>query len=730
MTLEEIIKYKNAITLHLEKQSLHDAFSKLAELIEISALTKYKDEIDEIERSYRFMIQYMADGATDPHRENVYHHIILSTYSIMDKVIHDLLCTISPKEYYSNIRYEKFHNISLNYLVQTYQDIIAKSELYDLVNRDEQDVDKIKELVESREAIERSIFNKIWITFSSSAENNSIIEDIISNEQFPLYFRELIISALLLNILDNYDENKVIILCNSYCSEENVVQIKSLLALLIVFHKYRKRIVLSKNIRSRIELGNFENNIDLIFLQFIRSRDTERITKKMREEFLPELMKISPQIYRKITDKDSSEDIEGLEENPMWQDMLDKSGLTKKMEELNEMQMEGGDVFMGTFAHLKNFPFFNDISNWFMPYHINHSINTKAFGNDNVANDVISKAPFLCNNDKFSFALSLYAVPEMQRKLMLSQFSSQNIDMSEMRSAELITENKDKENIANKYVQDLYRFFKLYSKRDEFYDPFTSELHLLQLPFFELFLIKTETLRLVGEFYFKHGYYNDALEFFQTIISKTNPTAELYQKIGFCYQNNNDIDNAIDYYLRADLLCSSDTWTLRHIAACYRMKKEITKSLDYYRRAEVLLPENINIITNIGHCLLELGNTNEALKSYYKADYLSESGRKAWRPIAWCEFLVGNYEQSKLYYDRVLQDNPTAEDYLNIGHLSLVGGNIKEAVNYYKKSIIIGQISKQNFMSSFNADCNYLISAGIDETDIPLILDKLNYELD
>ena len=37
-------------------------------------------------------------------------------------------------------------------------------------------------------------------------------------------------------------------------------------------------------------------------------------------------------------------DINALEENPEWQEMLDKSGITDKLKELTDLQMEGADV--------------------------------------------------------------------------------------------------------------------------------------------------------------------------------------------------------------------------------------------------------------------------------------------------------------------------------------------------------------------------------------------------
>ena len=53
----------------------------------------------------------------------------------------------------------------------------------------------------------------------------------------------------------------------------------------------------------------------------------------MNEELLPEMMKLGPSLYKKIRQEDLMNDINALEENPEWQEMLDKSGITDKLKE-------------------------------------------------------------------------------------------------------------------------------------------------------------------------------------------------------------------------------------------------------------------------------------------------------------------------------------------------------------------------------------------------------------
>lgn len=89
------------------------------------------------------------------------------------------------------------------------------------------------------------------------------------------------------------------------------------------------------------------------------------------------MIKLGPKISQKINLKDINPELLGNEMNPEWQNMLSNSSLGKKMEEFSELQQEGADVMHSTFVHLKHFPFFRELGNWFMAIHDRAS----AFGN-------------------------------------------------------------------------------------------------------------------------------------------------------------------------------------------------------------------------------------------------------------------------------------------------------------------------------------------------------------
>lgn len=51
------------------------------------------------------------------------------------------------------------------------------------------------------------------------------------------------------------------------------------------------------------------------------------------------------------------ENIDENDRNPDWEKAFEQSGLGDKIREMNELQLEGADVYMSTFAQLKSYPF-------------------------------------------------------------------------------------------------------------------------------------------------------------------------------------------------------------------------------------------------------------------------------------------------------------------------------------------------------------------------------------
>lgn len=723
MTIQEVNRAYSRITGSLDKKELKGAFVFLYGMIAAIKEYHFHERLNELQETYRYMLRYRMEGAKDPMQEHIYHNLLVSTYELADQVKHKALLRESPLAFYSRRRIlDAGEQISYPNLYSQLQNAAEHTEL---------------ELVYETGLI--NLFHKIWVSDLLSQEETGAIKEILTDDLLPYTVGSQIVSALFMGLQESFDKEKMNLLFDAAESPREEIRVRALICILLVLYTYRKRLYLYPQINNRLDAlaeGNpgFTSAIQLITLRFILSRETEKATRKLQEEIIPEMMKLSPKIGRKINLKDFSTENMGDDMNPEWEAMVsENTELGKKMQEFGELQQEGVDVMHSTFVHLKNFPFFREISNWFIPFILDHSSLHTVEGEDKGVNrilETLSMATFMCDSDKYSLYFSMLQLPEQHRKIMLDQFDGQASGMIEQAKEELVTKRSKIEIIAGQYIQDLYRFYKLHSSRRDFNDIFTWRLDFHNLPILQPYISNKETLTTIAECYLRKGYYSDALIIFQHLIKEDQENDIFFQKIGYCEQMSGNIEEALKSYLHANLINADSKWVIRRIGGCYRSLKQPAKALPYYQRCEALLPDDLSIQMSIGHCYLEMKEYNEALKYYFKVDYLDHKSNKAWRPIAWCSFLTGRYDQARNYYKKIIEAQPVTHDYLNAGHTEWALQNIKGALELYKNAVNMESGDFQKFLEQFNQDVPDLLIAGIEEEEIPLMLDQLQYLLE
>lgn len=723
MTPQEINKAYNRIIGSLDSKELKNAFDFIQSLISGSREYTFQDKLNELQDTYKYMLRYRVEGIKDPMQEQIYNNLQASTYELADAIKHKALAIESPLAFYNQRR---------NIQIQGNRSAISYPDLF----RQLRDSHEVNNLTEYNE-LNIALFNKIWVSNLLSQEESSHIKEIIQDSELPYATGCQVVSALMLGLQAAFDKEKLLLLFDAAAHPNEEIKIRALISILITLYTYRKRTALYPRIEDRLgtlaEAPDFTKAIRTITLRFILARETEKITKKLQDEIIPEMMKLSPKISNKINLKDFSPEQLGDEMNPEWENLFSDSTLGKKMEEFSELQQEGADVMHSTFVHLKNFPFFRDLSNWLLPFIPEHSsfsnFSDQSEGERQLL-DSMSLAPFMCNSDKYSLYFSMMQMPVEARKMMMGQFSSQATEMIQQTQEELISKRGKLEIVTGQYIQDLYRFFKLYPGHLDFNDIFSMPLDFHNLAILKPYISDTETLTTIAEYYLRKNYFNDALVIFNKLAETEINSDILFQKIGYCMQMEGDLKGALNAYLRADLINSESKWVIRRIAGCYRSLKQPEEALKYYHRYEALNPDNLTVQISIGHCHLELKNYNEALKCFFKVDYLDNKSHKAWRPIAWCSFLTGKYDQARNYYKKILENQPNAQDLLNAGHTEWALQNIKGALAFYKKAVELADGDFFKFKELFNQDIQDLLIAGIEEKDVALMLDELRYTLD
>jgi tetratricopeptide (TPR) repeat protein len=733
---EQNIQYA-VIGNHLAQRRLKPAFDNLEILINESEQPLFLDEWRNLEQTYSYMLKYTMEGIRDPERQKIYRSLIVSAFSLLDEVYDG-----ARKKFSSSLEYEKKRTYKDELDLSTY---LSELENYELE-------DDLKSLLNETEPVQNEqaagaeelqdkmvrLFNHVWLTNKLNDKDREFINSFYQSDLIAVPYKSFITSALMLSLIRYFDVAKFSLLFDAYENEFPEISQRALIAILVAFYRYDERLEYYPEVTGRLSLLNedpeFKRNLETVIIQFIRSKETEKIQKKITDEIIPEMIKISPNLKDKINLDSLMDESLGEDENPEWEKIFkDAPGLMNKMEEFSEMQMEGADVFMSSFSMLKMFPFFSEFSNWFMPFFAsNPEISRSLNLNDEVNSrfiKAIDLAPVLCNSDKYSFCFSLKNLPAENREFMAEGMKAEMDQFSELQDDEELTEPGKKAGfISNQFIQDLYRFYKLHPRKGGFEDIFSWRFDFHNKNILgELLKEDDAILRNIAEYYFSKNYYREAAEVFDYLLRNIEKSGELYQKLGYCHQQLNDFETALEAYKKAELYELNRKWNLNKIALCYRNLKQPEKALDYYREAEKLDEENLNIQLNIGHCLLELGEYEQALKSYFKVEYLAPGNKKVWRPIGWCSFLVGKKKQAGKYFQKLIDDEPNKHDLMNMGHVQWSMGNRKQALDFYKKSITQTEFTQREFFELFEEDLPHLITQGIEREDVPIMLDQLRY---
>ena len=759
MTNKELKEKYTDICSSIATRRLKPAFDMLEELIAGNGLGFCYDEYKRLEETYQYMLRYTVEGVTDPERQKVYRKLIVSAFDLADRVNEALRMKFATTVEYDKKRAAGSRPATDSAAHGSDEPMDLSAEMQDKV---------------------RNCFYRAWFSDKLSAEDSKKFGSFLQNTMVPSVYRSFLVSAITLSLQRYFDQEKFRLLFIGYESGDAGISQRALAGLLICLYMYDSRMPYYPEITGRLRILNekpaFKRNLEKIIIQLIRSKETEKLQQRIRDEILPEMIKISPHLKNKINLDSLME--EGLTEdkNPEWEDIFkDSPGLLNKMEEFSEMQMKGADVFMGSFSMLKSFPFFNEISNWFLPFFPeNRDLSGVIDPESSVSSELveaIEQAPILCNSDKYSFCLSIQRLPRENLEFMTRAMKAEMEQVKELKEdEELLDPGHREEVISNQYIQDLYRFYKLFPRKGDFEDIFSWRLDFHNKTVLgDILKEDIRLLRNIGEYYFARDHYREAAGIFNYLLEH-EPKGELYQKIAWCHQKRGRFRAALDNYLKAELYDVNRLWNTKKIALCYRNLKKPGKALEYYRQAEKSDPENLANHLNIGHCLLELGRYDEALKCYFRVEYLAPGNSKVWRPIAWCSFLTGKKEQAEKYLIKLIEDQPNKHDFMNMGHVQWSLGKRKEALEYYRRSISkkgakaggaasgssrsgsagaggagAGGAAKKavpetgehdetftfrEFLSVFEEDLPHLSGQGIDMEDVPIMLDQLRYWLE
>jgi len=740
MTRKEIEQRYHRVCDLICARQLKNALEELEKLSRFTTKADYFYQLEAFSENYKTLLRYNFDGYHDPQQKSILDGLSASMLNMADDIRQILLDPESAKRRSEKISLLAEFGEDPHIVAARIEDMFFQREVKKLIagtephpeNGTSSDLLPIRDLDQ--------IFRLIWLTGNLTDEFIVLLRRINRSEQVKWHEKSLVVSALTLSILNHFDQNKFFLLIEFAEARESQVYQRALTGLILGLLFYDKRLMFFPELVERLKKLSSDDStvpeVELILMQLFMARETDKITREFEEEVLPEMKKMMPKIEDKLQlgDMTDEEDFEG--KNPGWKDMLEEvPGLVEKIEKFSKMQMEGGDVFMSTFQQLKRFDFFNHLCNWFIPFYREHPEIANSFSEKEEINtrllESLEKAFYICNSDKYSFAINFRAIPDQQRTMIVTNFEAEFAQMKEMASEEqLLDQSLMANSVFIQYIQDLYRFFKLYPSRQEFDDVFQRKIRLHSLYFYRNCFERPGFSDKVASFHFDNDHFYDAIDIYQDIMERSGPGHEYFEKIGYCYQKTGRFRKAVENYKKAELYDADRLWILKKLGWCCLKLKDYSQALIYFKDAAALQPDELSLQMQVGHCCLNLKDYDQALHQYAKLRFFTPDNLKVLRPIAYCQFVLGKLDQAAELYAQILgqTSNPSAYDLMNAAHVRLCLGQRKEALNLYRQSLLQDEPVPALLMEAFDEDSQYLVQNGIPVQEIPLIRDYLIFQ--
>ena len=718
-------EFKTKAAKAIDNGHLGEAIELLRSLPQSDLPYDLRSAVERAAEHYRYMLRYFADGVSDPGRRDSYDDLRADLRTIVDRAYRCMMVRDTPTLYYNTLRTLGLHPERSIAAIAAEMDVargrVAAS--FDVSGVDAQADEARRQL----RGLGKELFDRVWTTFPLDKASAEAIDRMLGPDSGADHATRMqLIAAVGLGLLEFYDSARIATLAEVLdCTESDDEASAATTWLLIAMFRYRKRRH-PRGVRARLAAASehplWPRRVREVYLELLRARDTERVVNRVRDEIMPDIIRLGKDIMDNDSGKIGLPDItDGVDINPEWEERMRESGVFDRMKEFSELSAEGADIFMGAFSHLKNYPFFSDVAAWFTPFDDAQPAVSEALSGDMASFvELLCRMPMPCDNDKYSILFTVMATPAGQREMMARQLDQQR---AAMESAGM--NGAYQRAGARNYVQNIYRFFKLFGRRNEFFDPFARKFFLGGIDVADSALRDADTLRAMAELLLRIEAWDDARAAYEMLESVAEPSAEIYQKKGYCHEQLRHYGEAAECYSYADLMDGTSAWTLRRLGACLRRSGQPERASEVLERLCRMQPDVESSALNLAYARIEAGHYADALRQLAAVEVMGAAPRKLNRPMAWSAFMSGDFETARRKYREVLDDAPDGSDYLNMGHLAWVEGRIADAITLYRRAMDASGLDLAGLEKAIRADMASIAPLGADPTELPLLLDAL-----
>ena len=720
MNVEEILS--KAINCLMDRR-LSNAIEVLEQLYVQRPSLMGHSEFEAIKTDYQLMVDYMGRGFSDSHRESLYSTLLQRLYRVAADLEISWRCK-NVSAYVNSFRVIDHLNTSHDFVRTVLESFVSDIAMLSLQPEETRE-QKSTELYDRHQSFMNRLFSALWTSCQWTDDDCKFYTELLLSPTVMSTDQQVIVSAISLGAMNQFDINKFKTLVNVYqkATDEHVRQRALVGWVLAVFEGMDIFPEQDTLIRELCENPTITRELLTLQIQFFYSKDAEKDNDKIQRDIMPDIMRNSNLTIGRLGIMEKEEDaIESI----LHQDADEKrmEQMEEKVRKMMDMQKQGSDIYFGGFSQMKRFPFFNDMVNWFTPFYLNHPALRPVIsklGDTKFLNTLMERSNF-CESDRYSFAFALEQI--------INQLPS---DIKEVIGSDAmlgpLAESDDVEDaisIRRTYLQDLYRFFRLYHTANDFINPFedngkgdfVADTFFFTYKSFMGTGLDDVKLRLASHLY-KHQQMTELAELLTTFQSADPRYAILMGytnihmgKAEFAYQ-------FFDYALKAE---PDNQWALKGKARAALDAEDYKTAEEVYTELLKLEPGHKNYTMNRCVALLKLGRTSEVREELFRLDYQYPEDMNVKRVLAWAMLSDNSLDKASLLYDTLLTSTPAHEDYLNAGYCQWAMGNVQRAVELFREWMAKSGKSTEQLLEEFRSDADTLEMYGISETDCFLML--------
>jgi len=694
-------------TLTFRTNNLLDALQRVETLVKQAGNYQLSEQLEQAKQTYTAMLQFFLRGMNDPQADRLRSELLVKAYEIGDRANRLIRLQSEKKDHYAvvcstlqRLSAQDFHEK----LAQLGRDIDHYRHSED--ERESIAAYQLDKLGEQHEQLRGQLFEQTWTSDLWTAAESEEMRAIMADNDVETNDKALLVSAVYLSVLETFDRRKLLFLFDQTDDDPHIAQ-RAVVSVAILLRHYDARLSAFPDIAARMSLASEDQHFcDSLYRALLRlqySKLTDTVTAKMRNDIIPSILESGKFRKTKFGIKEIDDFMTQNGENPEWHHTDADDKAAAKINEMTELQMEGADVYMSTFAQMKYNDFFRKISNWFAPFDPQSPVvrQLTAQMSDETGRILATLArisPF-CDSDKYSFILMLQRIGAMGQSALSDNITSglSNEELTEMLSRP-DGDVSSEADICRFYVFDLYRFHKLYSFSAQITNPFDANLPafspLLTKAFAPLLSSEnTDNLKNAAEFFMRKGFYQEATD----LIAQLQPQereedASLWQQWGFCQQKMGQLEQAFETFTTAYRLNPNSPWTLRHLASTAFALQHYDEAEAFY---DILLADdgdNLKFIARKTECLIQSERYDEAVKLLYKTTFLDEQAVKPRLVLANCLMLTKQNEKAIELCRQVLSEEPdNADAQFQLAAALLADGQNEQAYPFFRQAYLTAQ---------------------------------------